>query len=167
MPEPHRPFPGDEIPTEIAGGDVRRFLRRAQVESCHGNDARWAKGIAPNIPCRFPRGQLLQVMDESKLIEITRPGDGQSLCRTCYWAHAQKGFRESEEATFCMFGPMRKVPFRVRDCTDYMNRTLPTRAQMEKIALIISTEPTRKKLGFSGLGFSNDSEREDLIERME
>jgi len=48
-----------------------------------------------------------------------------------------------------------------------MNRTLPTRAQMEKIALIISTEPTRKKLGFSGVGFSNDSEREDLIERME
>ena len=54
-------------------------------------------------------------MDESKLIEITRPGDGQSLCRTCYWAHAQKGFRESQEAIFCMFGPMRKVPFRVRD----------------------------------------------------
>jgi len=106
-------------------------------------------------------------MDQTKLIEITRPGDGQSLCRTCYWAHAQKGFRESEEAIFCMFGPMRKVPFRVRDCTDYMNRTLPTRAQMEKIALIISTEPTRKKLGFSGVGFSNDSEREDLIERME
>jgi hypothetical protein len=98
-------------------------------------------------------------MDESKLIEITRPGDGQSLCRTCYWAHAQKGFRESQEAIFCMFGPMRKVPFRVRDCTDYMNRTLPTRDQMEKIALIIPTEPVRKKLGFSGVGFSNGSVR--------
>ena len=66
-----------------------------------------------------------------------------------------------------MFGPMRKVSFRVRDCTDYMNRTLPTRAQMEKIALIISTEPTRKKLGFSGVGFSNDSEKEDGIEGIE
>jgi hypothetical protein len=54
-------------------------------------------------------------MDESKLIETTRPGDGQSLCQTCYWEHAQKGFRESEEAIFCMFGPMRKVPFRIRD----------------------------------------------------
>ena len=106
-------------------------------------------------------------MDESKLIEITRPGDGQSLCRTCYWAHAQKGFRESQEAIFCMFGPMRKVPFRVRDCTDYMNRTLPTRDQMEKIALIIPTEPVRKKLGFSGVGFSNGSEEEDLIASME
>ena len=102
-------------------------------------------------------------MDESKLIEITRPGDGQSLCRTCYWAHAQKGFRESEEAIFCMFGPMRKVPFRVRDCTDYMNRTLPTRDQMEKIALIIPTEPARKKLGFSGIGFGAGLEKEELI----
>lgn len=102
-------------------------------------------------------------MDESKLISITRPGDDQSLCRTCYWAHAQKGFRESEETIFCMFGPMRKVQFKVRDCTDYMNRTLPTRAQMERIALIIPTEPARRRTGFSGIGFSNDSEDEDLL----
>ena len=114
----------------------------------------------------FP-GQWLQVMDESKLIEITKPGDGQSLCRTCYWAHAQKGFRESEEAIFCMFGPMRKVLFRIRDCTDYMNRALPTRSQMEKIALIIPNEPARKKMGFSGIGFSNHAEEEDLITNME
>ena len=67
-------------------------------------------------------------MDDSKLIAITRPGDNQSLCRTCYWAHAQKGFRESEEVIFCAFGPMRKGLFKVRDCTDYLNRTLPTRA---------------------------------------
>jgi len=118
--------------------------------------------------CRlFPGQSSHGYMDESKLIEITRPGDGQSLCRTCYWAHAQKGFRESEEAIFCMFGPMRKVPFRVRDCTDYMNRTLPTRDQMEKIALIIPTELARKNLGFSGPGFSNDSEEEGLIASME
>jgi hypothetical protein len=62
---------------------------------------------------------------------------------------------------------MRKVPFRVRDCTDYMNRTLPTRRQMEEIALIIPTEPARKKTGFSGVGVSNGSEGEDLITHME
>ena len=106
-------------------------------------------------------------MNESKLIAITKPGDGQSLCRTCYWAHAQKGFRESEEAIFCMFGPMRKVPFRVRDCTDYMNRKLPTRDQMEQIALIIPSEPARKKLGFSRVGSSHVSEEEDLIKGTE
>ena len=106
-------------------------------------------------------------MDESKLITITRPGDSESLCRTCYWAHAQKGFRESEEVIFCAFGPMRKVPFKVRDCTDYLNRTLPTRQQMERIALIISTEPARKRAGFWRLGFSNESEEDEVISQME
>jgi len=106
-------------------------------------------------------------MDQSKLIAITRPGDNQSLCRTCYWAHTQKGFRESEETIFCMFGPMRKVRFKVRDCTDYMNRTLPTRDQMEKIALIIPTAPARRRAGFSGVGFRNESEEEDVIASME
>ena len=60
-------------------------------------------------------------MDENRLTTITRPGDNQSLCRSCYWAHAQKGFRESEEVIYCAFGLMRKVPFKVRDCTDYSN----------------------------------------------
>jgi hypothetical protein len=31
MPVPRRPFPGDEMHNEFAGGDVRRLLRRAQV----------------------------------------------------------------------------------------------------------------------------------------
>src|SRR5215470_11432479 len=102
-------------------------------------------------------------MDESKLISITRPGDDQSLCRTCFWAHAQRGFRESEEVIFCMFGPMRRVQFKVRDCTDYMNRTLPSRDQMEKIALIIPTEPARKRVGFSGISLGNGSQGENVI----
>jgi hypothetical protein len=107
-------------------------------------------------------------MDEQKLITLTKPSDGQSLCRTCYWAHAQKGFRESEELVFCAFGPMRKLPFPVRDCTDYLNRTLPTRSQMERIALIIPTEPARKRAGFSGAGFAvDDEEDEEVIANME
>jgi hypothetical protein len=100
-------------------------------------------------------------MDESQLITMTRPRDGESLCRTCYWAHAQKGFRESEEAVFCAFGPLRKLPFKVRDCTDYLNRTLPTRQQMEKMALIIPTRPARKVTGFSGTGFVSRSEADE------
>jgi len=102
-------------------------------------------------------------MDESKLIAITRPSDGQSLCRTCYWAHGQKGYRESEEITFCAFGPMRKLPFAVRECTDYLNRTLPTRSQMEKIALIIPTEPARKLAGFTRAGFSPAQEDDEEV----
>ena len=106
-------------------------------------------------------------MDESKLITITRPSDNQSLCRSCYWAHAQKGFRESEEVIYCAFGPMRKVPFKVRDCTDYLNRTLPTRDQMEKIALIIPNVPARKRTGFAGVGFNNESADEEVAVNVE
>jgi hypothetical protein len=106
-------------------------------------------------------------MDESKLIAITRPSDGQSLCRTCYWAHSQKGFRESEEVIFCAFGSLRKLPFPVRECTDYLNRTLPTRRQMEDIALIIPTQPARKPAGFSGAGFSADEDEEEVTVNME
>src|SRR5215467_5601 len=83
-------------------------------------------------------------------IEFTRPGDSQSLCRTCYWAHAQKGFREREEAIFCVFGPMREVPFPVRGCTDYMNRALPIRALTEKIALNQGGLITRMGKSFAG-----------------
>lgn len=102
-------------------------------------------------------------MDESKLIRITRPSDGQSLCRTCYWAHAQKGYRESEEVVFCAFGPMRKLPFAVRECTDYLNRTLPTRRDMERIALIIPAEPARKLVGFRSAGFASTPEEEEEV----
>ena len=69
---------------------------------------------------------------------------------------------------FCAFGPeLRKVPFRVRDCTDYLNRTLPTRRQMEEIALIIPTEPARKRAGFSGPGFTVSADDEHVIAKME
>lgn len=87
-------------------------------------------------------------MDEQQLIGLTKPADGQSLCCSCYWSHIQKGYRESEENVFCCFGPMRRVRFKVRDCTDYFNRTLPTRQQMEKIALIIPVNARRKPMGF-------------------
>jgi len=106
-------------------------------------------------------------MDESKLITMTKPSDGESLCRTCYWAHAQRGFRESEEIVFCGFGPLRKVPFRVRDCTDYLNRVLPTRTKMESMALIIPTEPAPKRAGFYEVGFSNEWEEDEVTANLE
>jgi hypothetical protein len=86
--------------------------------------------------------------------------EGESLCRACYWAHIQKGFRESEEAVFCCFGKFRTVPFEVVDCTHFSNRTVPSRQQMENIALIIPTEPARKRAGFRGKGFTAPSHAE-------
>lgn len=78
----------------------------------------------------------------------------ESLCRTCRCAHIQRGFRASEEAIFCNFGQFRPVPFKVSECTDYANRNVPFRFELEKMALLINVQPTRKNAGFkSGAGF--------------
>ncbi|HYU46671.1 MAG TPA: hypothetical protein VEK84_10910 [Terriglobales bacterium] len=90
--------------------------------------------------------------------------DEESLCRACYWAHIQKGFRESEEAVYCCFSRFRAVPFKVADCTDFSSKNVPTREQMEKIALIIPTKPARKASGFAGTGFAGEGEPEETDE---
>jgi hypothetical protein len=87
--------------------------------------------------------------------------DEKSLCHACYWAHIQKGFRESEEAVFCCFSRFRAVPFKVADCTDFSNKNVPTRQQMEDIALIIPTRPARKTGGFVGTGFASEQDAEE------
>lgn len=86
--------------------------------------------------------------------------DEESLCRACYWAHIQKGFRESEEAVFCCFSKFRPVPFKVADCTDFSSKNVPTREQMEMLALIIPTQPARKRTGFAGVGFAGEPQTE-------
>jgi hypothetical protein len=98
--------------------------------------------------------------------------EGESLCRTCRNAHIQKGFRDSEEAIFCGFTtPTRPVPFKVADCTDYSNRLVPYRWELEKMALLINLEPARKRVGFrDGAGFAadfEDDEEEDSVSSME
>jgi hypothetical protein len=79
----------------------------------------------------------------------------ESLCRTCRCAHVRRGFRESEEAVFCNFdGQLRPVPFKVAECTDYANRTVPTRYELEQMALLINVPRARRKAGFrNGVGF--------------
>jgi hypothetical protein len=86
--------------------------------------------------------------------------DGDSLCRACYWAHIQTGFRESEEAVYCCFSTLRRLPFKVADCTDFSNRNVPTRDHMEKLALIIPTRPASKRTGFSNVGFAGNEPTE-------
>jgi hypothetical protein len=89
--------------------------------------------------------------------------EGESLCRTCRNAHIQKGFRESEEAIFCAWAtPMRAISFKVAECTDYSNRLVPYRWELEKMALLINIDPARKPVGFrSGTGAVADTEDDD------
>ena len=97
--------------------------------------------------------------------------EGESLCCTCRNAHIQKGFRESEEAVFCcLTTPTRAVTFKVAECTDYSNRLVPYRWELEKMALLINIDPARKPAGFRSSGFAPDSDgadEDDSVSSME
>ena len=97
-------------------------------------------------------------------IQGAPPQDGESLCQTCRYAHIQKGFRESEQTVFCGFndGRLRPIKFKVAACTDYTNRTVPNRWELEQMALLINVSPARKKTGFRvGAGFTAGKEGDD------
>lgn len=73
-----------------------------------------------------------------------------SLCNSCYWAHIQRGFAESEETVLCAFlRPARSVPFKVSQCTDYEDRRIPSKRDMEDIAWIIRTKDINRPMGFA------------------
>ncbi len=67
------------------------------------------------------------------------PSESQSKCASCQHAHILRGFRESEEAVYCTFSYDRLlvVPFKVYECSSYMDRTRPTWKQMEDLAIDI------------------------------
>ena len=73
----------------------------------------------------------------------------ETRCKTCTHVHMQTGFRESEELIFCSYDALRLVPFPVKECTDYANRTLPTWEQMQKLALDVQSAPNKRVAGFS------------------
>ena len=75
----------------------------------------------------------------------------ESLCETCRCAHIRQGFSESEQVIFCNLGEqLRPVLFKVAECTDYANRSVPYRFELEQMALLINVPRARKKTGFKG-----------------
>jgi hypothetical protein len=92
------------------------------------------------------------------------PQGSESLCNSCYWAHIQRGFAESEEVVLCAFlRPARLVPFKVSQCTDYNDKRIPSKQDMEEIAWIIRTKDINRPVGFtpkSDLDEAQDSELE-------
>lgn len=76
------------------------------------------------------------------------PMHGPSICETCTFAQVKRGYRESEALVFCVATePAHAVPFPVRDCTAYRDKTRPSIYEMEKIALTI-TPRDPKRTGF-------------------
>ncbi|MGE0405670.1 MAG: hypothetical protein AB7O65_05155 [Candidatus Korobacteraceae bacterium] len=78
--------------------------------------------------------------------------EGETLCRSCAFVHMQKGFRESEEMISCKFGyPLRRVLFKVHECTDYREKNTLALEEMWEIAIIVNPSPTLKRAGFRAL----------------
>jgi hypothetical protein len=94
-------------------------------------------------------------------IRSGKPQVTESLCNSCYWAHIQRGFAESEEIILCAFlRPARLVPFRVSMCSDYNDKRVPSKSDMEDIAWIIRTKDVNRQVGFARKEMEDEMEKE-------
>lgn len=87
-------------------------------------------------------------MDLRKVYGGTPVGQD-SKCDTCVYARIIRGYSESEKITLCdrIFEPIR-IPFRVRECSDYLDRRLPCVEDLEDIAWVLRSKSAGKKAGF-------------------
>jgi hypothetical protein len=77
------------------------------------------------------------------------PGEGTSICVTCNWGVARKGYRVTEEEVFCrIIEPNARVPFTVRECSTYQDRRLPSLYFMQKSAWVLLTKSAGRAIGF-------------------
>lgn len=99
----------------------------------------------------------------SVVIRTGKPQVSESLCNSCYWAHIQRGFAESEEIILCAFlRPARLVPFKVSHCTDYNDKRVPSKSDMEEIAWIIRTKDVNRPVGFTKAAETEENAEEEL-----
>jgi hypothetical protein len=98
------------------------------------------------------------------IIRSGKPQTTESLCNSCYWAHIQRGFAESEEIILCAFlRQSHAVPFKVSYCTDYNDKRVPSKADMEEIAWTIRTKDVNRQVGFAN-EVEIESREEDELE---
>jgi hypothetical protein len=89
------------------------------------------------------------------------PLHGPPLCETCVHAHVEHGFRESEQLVICQATyPERRVPFRVRECTGYVEVKRQSLKQMEEIAWILAPRGAKRQAGFAPPKSPGSDERE-------
>ena len=79
------------------------------------------------------------------------PLHGPSLCETCVHSHVKRGYREGDVLVICVAAePAHRVPFPIRDCSVYRDKTRPSIYEMERMALTI-TPRDPKRTGFAPL----------------
>jgi hypothetical protein len=75
-----------------------------------------------------------------------------SQCDTCVYARIIRGYSESEKITLCdrIFQAVH-IPFRVRECSDYVDKRLPCIEDLEEIAWQLRSKSAGKRAGFVGV----------------
>jgi hypothetical protein len=77
------------------------------------------------------------------------PEDGGSLCGSCSWGVVRSGFSATETETFCrMVEASPRVSFKVRECSAYADRRIPSLYHMERIGWVLLTKSAGRSIGF-------------------
>ncbi len=88
-------------------------------------------------------------MDLRKVYGGTAIGQD-SRCDSCVYARVIRGYSESERITLCdrLYEAIR-VPFKVRECSDYIDKRLPRIEYLEDIAWVIRSKSAGHRAGFN------------------
>jgi len=77
------------------------------------------------------------------------PVFGESLCDSCSKSHIERGYRENEKLVYCEATYYsHRVPFQVRECSAYVEKSRQTLSQMEEIAWILAPRGSKRRAGF-------------------
>ena len=77
------------------------------------------------------------------------PEEGTTLCVTCSYGLVRRGFSAAQEEIVCRATrPTERIPFRIRECSEYEDRRLPNLYSMQKIAWILLTKSAGRSIGF-------------------
>lgn len=105
-------------------------------------------------------------MDYRKVYGGTPVGN-ESCCDTCINARIVKGYAESERITICDLAyPSLVIPFKVRECSDYVDRRLPEFDQMEKIAVDLSWVKSSRPAGFRSPSAEKNGSAEETAQEV-
>jgi len=75
-----------------------------------------------------------------------------SRCDSCVYARIIRGYAESEKITLCdRLLEVIRIPFRVMECSDYVDKRLPCIEDLEKMAWLLRSKSAGRRAGFVGI----------------
>lgn len=107
---------------------------------------------------------MLERSDRENYMDLRKVYGGTSIgqdsrCDSCVYARVIRGYSESECITLCdrLYEAIR-IPFKVRECTDFIDKRLPRIEHLEDIAWVIRSKNAGHRAGFSTGAVANAGE---------